>query len=190
MLQIVKYMKFSWKEQNNVTKSSLIGMLFDQETGYLKVRWLGGSALPVTEEVVSLLKYIVENDMGGRLKEKYIPCHFKIIERYGTSGCIDIYTINFPFRDGFEDFGYVSSKIHVSMYARFNEEVIYEGNIYKFVALLDFIIKRIIKDESFEDIVVRNLEQKEFTPWGESLRKIREKEIEKINEDNFEYEKF
>ena len=187
---MVKYMKFSWfEDKNNVTKkSSLIGFLFDQETGYLKVRWLGGSALPVTEEVVSLLKYIVENDMG-RLKEKYIPCHFKIIERYGTSGCIDIYTIDFPYRDGFEDFGYVSSKIHVSMYARFNEEVIYEGNIYKFVALLDFIIKRIIKDESF-DIVVRNLEQKDFTPWGESLRKIRQKKLEQINENNFEYEKF
>ncbi len=185
---MIKYMKFSWKEQNNVTKkSSLIGILFDQETGELKVRWLGKCALPVTDEVVSLLKYIVENDIG-RLKEKYIPSgHSRIIERYGTSGCYDVLVVHFPYRD-FDDFGYVSGKIHVSMNSRFNEEVIYEGNVWNFVRLLERI-QRIIKEDSSK-FVISSLSLKEFTPWGESLRIIREKQIEKINENNFEYEKF
>lgn len=182
---MIKYLKFSWKDQNNVSRKSLIGILFDQDTGELKIRWLGGSALPVTEEVVSLLKYIVENDMG-RLKEKYIPSHFRIVERYGTSGCFDVYTIDFPYRD-FDDFGYVSGKIHVSMYKRFNEPVIFSGNVWNFIVLLERIQRIIKADESFEDI--KKLEEKEFTPWGESLRIIRNKQIEQINE-SFEYEKF
>ena len=184
MLQIVKYLKFSWKEQN-VSRKSLIGMLFDQETGYFKVRWLGGSALPVTEEVLSHLKNIVK-DMVGTI-EKYIPTHFRIVEQNGSSGCIDIYTIDFPYKDGFDDFGYVAEKIHVSMYARLNEPEIYSGNIYKFVALLDYIIKRIIKED---ESVVRNLEQKDFTPWGESLRIRNKQKLEQIKPDDFEYEKF
>ncbi len=185
---MVKYLKFSWKE-NNISRKSLIGISLDQDTGYLKIRWLDRSALPATEDVVSLLKYIVENDLG-RLKEKYIPSHSRIVERYGSSGCYDIIIIDFPYYD-FEDFGYVSGKIHVSMYRRLNEAIIYEGNVWNLIKLLERL-QRLIKEadkESFEDIT--NLEVKEFTPWGESLRKIRNKQIEQqINEDNYEYEKF
>ena len=181
---MVKYLKFSWKE-NEITRKSLIGISFDQDTGYLKIRWLGGSALPATSSVISLLKFIIENEIG-RLKEKYLPSHFRIVERYGSSGCFDVITIDFPYNDGFDDYGYVSGKIHVSMYKRFNEQVIYSGNVWNFIALLERL-QRIIKKESFEDIT--NLEEKEFTPWGESLR-IRNKQIiERINE-NYEYEKF
>ena len=185
---MIKYLKFSWKE-NNISRKSLIGISLDQDTGYLKIRWLDRSALPATEDVVSLLKYIVENDLG-RLKEKYIPSHSRIVERYGSSGCYDIIIIDFPYYD-FEDFGYVSGKIHVSMYRRLNEAIIYEGNVWNLIKLLERL-QRLIKEadkESFEDIT--NLEVKEFTPWGESLRKIRNKQIEQqINEDNYEYEKF
>lgn len=177
-------MKFSWKEQNNVLKkSSLIGILFDQDTGELKIRWLGGSALPATSSVINLLKNIVD-DMVGVTIEKYIPSsHFKIIERYGTSGCFDVYIVYFPYRD-FDDFGYVSSneKIHVSMNTRFNEEVIYEGNVYNFIALLDFI-KRIIKEADKESYIT-NLEEidyKEFTPWGVRIRN---------KQNNYEDDKF
>lgn len=185
MLCMVKYLKFSWKE-NNIWRKCLIGILFDQDTGELKIRWLGGSALPATSSVISLLKYIIENDMG-RLKEKYIPSHFRITEKYGTSGCFDVYTIYFPYRD-FDDFGYVGGKIHVSMFKRFNEEVIFSGNVYYFIALLERIQRIIKEDESFEEISY--LEEKEFTPWGESIRIQRKKKIEEINENNFEYEKF
>ena len=52
---------------------------------------------------------------------------------------------------------------------------------------LQRLIKEADKEYSFEKIT--NLEVKEFTPWGESLRKIRNKQIEQINE-NYEYEKF
>ena len=185
VLRMVKYLKFSWTEQNNARKSSLIGILFDQDTGFIKIRWLDRSALPVTEEVVSLLKFIIENEIG-RLKEKYLPrCFQRISERYGSSGCIDIYIIDFPYED-FDDFGYVSGKIHVSMYNKLNEPVIYSGNVWNFIALLERL-QRIIKKERFEEI--KNLNVKEFTPWGESLRIIRNKQIEQINE-NYEYEKF
>jgi len=183
---MVKYLKFSWKDQNNVSRKSLIGISFNEDTGFIKIRWLDRSALPVTSSVISLLKYIVENDIG-RLKEKYLPSHFRIVERYGSSGCFDVITIDFPYNDGFDDYGYVSGKIHVSMYNKLNEPVIYSGNVWNFIALLERL-QRIIKKESFEDIT--NLEEKEFTPWGESLR-IRNKQIiEQINENNYEYEKF
>ena len=184
---MIKYLKFSWKE-NEITRKSLIGISLDQDTGFIKIRWLGRSALPATEDVVSLLKYIVENEMG-RLKEKYLPRHSRIVERYGASNCLDVIIIDFPYND-FEDFGYVAGKIHVSMYKRLNEAIIYEGNVWNLIKLLERL-QRLIKeaDESFEDIT--NLEVKEFTPWGESLREIRKKQIEQqINEDNFEYEKF
>ena len=182
---MVKYLKFSWKE-NEITRKSLIGISLDQDTGFIKIRWLGRSALPATEDVVSLLKYIVENDLG-RLKEKYLPSHSRIVERYGASNCLDVIIIEFPYYD-FEDFGYVAGKIHVSMYSRLNEPIIFEGNVWNLIKLLERL-QRLIKeaDESFE---ITNLEVKEFTPWGESLRIIREKQIEKINENNFEYEKF
>ena len=181
---MVKYLQFSWKE-NNISRKSLIGILLDQDTGYLKIRWLDRSALPATEEVVSLLLYIVENEMG-RLKEKYLPRHSRIVERYGASNCLDVIIIEFPYYD-FEDFGYVAGKIHVSMYSRLNEPIIFEGNVWNLIKLLERL-QRLIKeaDESFE---ITNLEIKEFTPWGESLRKIRKKQIEQINE-NYEYEKF
>lgn len=184
---MVKYLKFSWKDQKNVSRKSLIGISFNEDTGFIKIRWLDRSALPVTEEVVSLLKYIVENDMG-RLKEKYLPGHFRIIEKYGSSGCFDVFVIDFPYED-FDDFGYVCGKIKVSMYKKLNEQVIYSGNVWYFIALLERL-QRILKHtdkESFEDI--KNLNVKEFSPWGESLR-IRNKQIiERINE-NYEYEKF
>lgn len=183
---MIKYLKFSWKE-NNISRKSLIGISFNEDTGYLKIRWLDRSALPATEEILSYVKYYIENEMG-RLKEKYLPSHSRIVERYGTSGCFDVYTIYFPYRD-FDDFGYVGGKIHVSMYKRLNETIIYEGNVWNLIKLLERL-QRLIKeaDESFE---ITNLEIKEFTPWGESLREIRKKQIEQqINEDNFEYEKF
>ena len=184
---MVKYLKFSWKE-NNISRKSLIGISFDQDTGFIKIRWLDRSALPVNEEVVSLIKYIVENELG-RLKEKYIPSgHSRIIERYGTSGCFDVLVVHFPYRD-FDDFGYVSGKIHVSMNSRFNEEVIYEGNVWNLIKLLERL-STIVRSNSDDFEEIKNLNVKEFTPWGESLRKIREKQIEKINENNFEYEKF
>ena len=183
---MIKYLKFSWKENNISRKSSLIGISFDEDTGFIKIRWLDRSALPVTENVVSLLKYIIENDLG-RLKEKYLPSsHSRIVERYGSSDCFDVIIIEFPYYD-FEDFGYVSGKIHVSMYRRLNETIIYEGNVWNLIKLLERLQRLIKADESFEDIT--NLEVKEFTPWGESLRKIRNKQIEQINE-NYEYEKF
>ena len=180
---MVKYMKFSWfEDKNNGTKkSSLIGFLFDQETGYLKVRWLGGSALPATEEVLSHLKNIID-DMVGTI-EKYIPCHFKIIKKYGTSGCFDVQVIYFPYRDGFEDFGYVSSeKIHVSMNGKFNEEVIYEGNVYNFIALLERLHQILIKETDKESYITNSeIDYKEFTPWGKSLRN---------KQNNYEDDKF
>ena len=182
---MIKYLKFSWKE-NNISRKSLIGISLDQDTGFIKIRWLDRSALPVTENVVSLLKYIIENDLG-RLKEKYLPSsHSRIVERYGSSDCFDVIIIEFPYYD-FEDFGYVAGKIHVSMYRRLNETIIYEGNVWNLIKLLERLQRLIKADESFEDIT--NLEVKEFTPWGESLRKIRNKQIEQINE-NYEYEKF
>ena len=62
---MVKYLKFSWEENNVSRKSSLIGILFDQDTGFIKIRWLDRSALPATSSVISLLKNIVENDWVG-----------------------------------------------------------------------------------------------------------------------------
>ena len=186
---MVKYLKFSWKEQNNISRKSLIGISLDQDTGYLKIRWLDRSALPATEEILSYVKYYIENEMG-RLKEKYLPSHSRIVERYGTSGCMDIIVIDFPYKyDEFEDFGYVSGKIHVSMYKRLNETIIYEGNVWNLIKLLERLIT-IVRSNSddFEDIT--NLEVKEFTPWGESLRKIRKKQIEQQINENYEYEKF
>lgn len=187
VLCMVKYLKFSWKEQNNISRKSLIGISLDQDTGYLKIRWLDRSALPATEEILSYVKYYIENEMG-RLKEKYLPSHIhRTVEKYGTSGCFDIFIIEFPYKyDEFEDFGYVSGKIHVSMYRRLNETIIYEGNVWNFIILLERLLQILKADESFE---ITNLEVKEFTPWGESLRKIRNKQIEQINE-NYEYEKF
>lgn len=184
VFHMVKYLKFSWKE-NNISRKSLIGISFNEDTGFIKIRWLDRSALPATSSVISLLKYIIENDMG-RLKEKYIPSHFRITEKYGTSGCFDVYTIYFPYRD-FDDFGYVGGKIHVSMFKRFNEQDFFSGNVYYFIALLERLLQILKADESFE---ISYLEEKEFTPWGESLRIQRKKKIEEINENNFEYEKF
>ena len=186
---MVKYLQFSWKE-NNISRKSLIGISLDQDTGYMKIRWLDRSALPATEEILSYVKYYIENEMG-RLKEKYLPSHSRIVERYGTSGCMDIIVIDFPYKylDEFEDFGYVSGKIHVSMYKRLNETIIYEGNVWNLIKLLERL-QRLIKEadkESFEEIT--NLNVKEFTPWGESLRIKRQQRIERINE-NYEYEKF
>ena len=68
VFHMIKYLKFSWKE-NNISRKSLIGISLDQDTGYLKIRWLGGSALPATEEILSYVKYYIENEMGG-LKRK------------------------------------------------------------------------------------------------------------------------
>ena len=180
---VVKYLKFSWKE-NEITRKSLIGIRFDQDTGFIKIRWLDKCALPVTEEVISLLKYMVENDWVGLTN----PCRYRIIEKYGSSGCLDIIIIDFPyFQDEFEDFGYVAGKIHVSMFGRLNEEIIYEGNIWNFIILLERLQRLSFE---FEDIKnIKNIEVKEFIPWGESLRRIKRKQIEKIDE-NYEYEKF
>jgi hypothetical protein len=179
VLGMVKYLKFSWKDQNNASrKKSLIGISFNEDTGYLKIRWLGGSALPATSSVISLLKWIVENDLG-RLKEKYLPrCFQRIKVRNGSSNCIDLNVINFPYKDEFDDFGYIAGKIHVSMYKRLNETIIYEGNVWNLIKLLERILFMLKEDKESEDIT--NLEVKEFTPWGESLRK----------KHNYEYEKF
>jgi len=176
-------MKFSWfEDKNNVTKkSSLIGFLFDQETGYLKVRWLGGSALPATEEVLSHLKNIVDDMVD--VTEKYIPTHFqKIRVINGSSGCFYVQVIYFPYRD-FEEFGYVSSeKIHVSMNGKFNEEVIYEGNVYNFIALLERLHQILIKETDKESYITNSeIDYKEFTPWGKSLRN---------KQNNYEDDKF
>ena len=179
---MIKYFKFSWKE-NEITRKSLIGISFDQETGYLKIRWLGGSALPATSSVISLLKNIVENDWVGLTN----PCRYRVVERYGSSGCFDIFIIDFPYNDEFDDFGYIVGKIHVSMYKRFNEEIIYEGYVWNLIIILERI-QRLIKKESFEEIT--NLNVKEFTPWGESLRRKRNKQINEIDEETYEYEKF
>ena len=176
---MVKYLKFSW-EENNVSRKSLIGISFDQDTGFIKIRWLDRSALPATSSVISLLKNIVENDWVGLTN----PCRYRVVERYGSSGCFDIFIIDFPYNDEFDDFGYIVGKIHVSMYKRFNEEIIYEGKVWNLITLLE-TLQRIIKDTDFEDI--KNLEVKEFTPWGESLRRKRKKQI---NENEYEYEKF
>ncbi len=182
---IKKYLKFSWKEKNKEVKS-IIGILFDKETGFIKIRWLDRSALRVTEETVSLLKSIIENDLGV-LKEKYIPSsHCQIIEKFGTSGCFDVFVINFPYyKDGF-DYGYVSSeKIHVSMYKRLNEPVIFEGNVWNLIAIIERISTIVSSNLDFEEI--KNLNVKEFTPWGESLLRNKRKEFD---EESYEYEKF
>ncbi len=179
---MIKYLQFSWTE-NGKRKSSHIGIAVDGDGCYLKIRWLGGSALPATSSVISLLKNIVENDWVGLTN----PCRYRVVERYGSSGCFDIIIIDFPYNDEFDDFGYMAGKIHVSMYKRLNEPVIYSGNIWNFIIILERI-QRLIKKESFEEIT--NLNVKEFTPWGESLRRKRNKQINEIDEETYEYEKF
>ncbi len=174
---MVKYLQFSWTE-NGKRRSSHIGMSL--YGCYLKMKWLGGSALPATSSVISLLKNIVENDWVGLTN----PCRYRVVERYGSSGCFDIIIIDFPYNDEFDDYGYMAGKIHVSMYKRMNEPVIYSGNVWNFIILLGSL-ERIIKEDK-ENIEITNINVKEFTPWGESLRNKRKE----FDEESYEYEKF
>ena len=176
---MVKYLQFSWTE-NGKRRSSHIGMSL--YGCYLKMKWLGRSALPVTEEVVSIIKNIVENDWDWVGLTN--PCRYRVVERYGSSGCFDIIIIDFPYNDEFDDYGYMAGKIHVSMYKRLNEPVIFEGNVWNFIILLGSL-ERIIKEDK-ENIEITNLNVKEFTPWGESLRNKRKE----FDEESYEYEKF
>ena len=176
---VVKYLKFTWTE-NGKRRSSHIGMSL--YGCYLKMKWLGGSALPATSSVISLLKNIVENDFEWVGLTN--PCRYRVVERYGSSGCFDVFVIDFPFNDEFDDYGYMAGKIHVSMYKRLNEPVIFEGNVWNFIILLGSL-ERIIKEDK-ENIEITNLNVKEFTPWGESLRNKRKE----FDEESYEYEKF
>ena len=176
---VVKYLKFTWTE-NGKRRSSHIGMSL--YGCYLKMKWLGGSALPATSSVISLLKSIIENDFEWVGLTN--PCRYRVVERYGSSGCFDVFVIDFPFNDEFDDYGYMAGKIHVSMYKRMNEPVIYSGNVWNFIILLGSL-ERIIKEDK-ENIEITNLNVKEFTPWGESLRNKRKE----FDEESYEYEKF
>ena len=178
---MVKYFKFSW-EENEVQKRSLIGIAYDK--GNVKIRWLGGSALPLTKEIINFLETTVFELKQG--DNNYYPFdHFRIVEKWGTSGCLDLIVLRFPFSDEFMDFGFISSHIHVSMCGRFNEREIFEGNFQYFKTLIERLKEIFCDDDDTDDGDIKNFEFTEVLPWGKYKTK---KNI--IDEETYEYEKF
>ncbi len=178
---MTKYYKVLWQEKGK-DKSSIIGLAYTE--GVIKVRWLKGSALPVVPETLDFLEKIV-----AELKRNdcyYYPCnHYRLTERWGSSGCVDIIVLEFPFSDEFMDFGFISSHIHVSMCGRFNEREIFEGNSQYFKTLIERL-KEIFCDDDTDDGDIKNFEFTEILPWG----KYKKTKKNIIDEETYEYEKF
>ncbi|MDI9595670.1 MAG: hypothetical protein QM279_10675 [Atribacterota bacterium] len=178
---MTKYYKVLWQEKGK-DKSSIIGLAYTE--GVIKVRWLKGSALPVVPETLDFLEKIV-----AELKRNdccYYPYnHYRLTERWGSSGCVDIIILEFPFSDEFMDFGFISSHIHVSMCGRFNEREIFEGNSQYFKTLIERLKEIFCDDDYTDDGDIKNFEFTEVLPWGKYKTK---KNI--IDEETYEYEKF
>jgi len=182
---MIKYLQFSWTE-NGKRKSSHIGIAVDG--CYLKIRWLDRSALPLTRETLDILEKTVRNMNVAKSLNRNEE-EFRVFKRYGTSGCSEYIAVVFPYCDEFKDYGIVRASVHVSMYSRFNEPIIFEGKVVQFYAIVNLMKSRI------NIATVDNIEVMEFQPFckkrGESNFLLDDQLSEEEREfcENFEYEK-